>query len=252
MNEIVIAFQGGLAATFASLIASFSGGGLSLVLFPILLLITPYSYVSLLAVAKVSATLMTITSTRIHALKNKLDYKLILHLALFQILGTALGTYFLQYKFNESLFKTLLAWTIVLTASYLLLSKKIGLEQAIKREITRKVYVEAAIVCFLISILNGLFGGTGIFITIYLLVALKMSFIESMKLVMPSCGIVNILQSIYLLFSEWVEWKLVVCVILGSIVGSFFGTKLQYLKGNLWVKRAAVIVMYAIGIRTLM
>ncbi len=252
MNEYVIAFQGGLAATFATLVASFSGGGLSLILFPILLFITPYSYVSLLTVAKVSATLMTITSTRIHAFKNKLDYKFILHLALFQVLGTALGTYFLQYKFNENLFKTLLAWTIVLTASYLFFSKKIGLEQKIKKEITKEVYIESAIVCFLISILNGLFGGTGIFITIYLLVALKMSFIESMKLVMPSCGIVNFIQSLYLLFSEWVEWKLVACVVLGSIVGSFFGTRLQYLKGNLWVKRAAVIVMYVIGVRTLL
>ena len=38
MSEYLIAIYGGLAATFASLVASFSGGGLSLILFPILLL----------------------------------------------------------------------------------------------------------------------------------------------------------------------------------------------------------------------
>jgi len=252
LSENIIALQGGLAATLASLIASFSGGGLSLILFPVLLFFAPYPYASLLSVAKVSATLMSITSARIHALKSKLDVRLILFMAFFQSLGTAVGTYFLQYQFNEELFKTILAWTILITATYLLISKKLGLEQDSKREITKQVYLEVALVCFFVSILNGIFGGTGIFVTIYLLFALKMSFIEAMKYVMPSYAIVNLLQTLYLLLSEWVEWRLVVLVVLGSILGAYIGTHLQYLKGNLWVKRSAVIVMYIIGIKTLM
>lgn len=251
MSENIIALQGGVAATLASLIASFSGGGLSLILFPVLLFFAPYPYISLLSVAKVSATLMSITSARIHALKSNLDLKLILFMAVFQSLGTALGTYFLQYQFNEDLFKAILGWTILLTASYLLFSKKLGLEQNSKREITKQVYIEVAIVCFFVSILNGIFGGTGIFVTIYFLASLKMSFIEAMKYVMPSYAIVNFLQTLYLLFSEWVEWRLVVLVVFGSTLGSFVGTHLQYLKGNLWVKRAAVVVMYIVGIKTL-
>ena len=252
MSELYIAILGGLAAMLASIIAAFSGGGLSLILFPVLLIIAPYPYISLLAVSKVSAALMSVTSARIHALKSKLDWKFLLFIAGFQLLGTGVGTYLVQYQFNEEFFTKLLGWTVLLTSIYLFFAKKIGLGLEEKRVITKYVYVEAAIFCFTFSILNGIFGGTGIFITIYFIAALRMTFIEAMAYVMPSFAVVNVLQTAYLLTTESVEWKLVGMVIVGSILGAWFGTHLQYLKGNLWIKRAAVIVMFIIGCKTLL
>ena len=145
----------------------------------------------------------------------------------------------------------MLGWTVLLVSIYLFFAKKIGLGLQEKRKITPYVHCEAAIFCFSFSILNGIFGGTGIFITIYFIAALRMSFLEAMLYVMPSFAIVNTLQTVYLLSTEWVEWRLTLMVILGSILGGWIGTHLQYLKGNLWIKRAAVLVMFIIGCKTL-
>lgn len=246
-----IALAGGFAALFASIIAAFSGGGLSLILFPILLSITEHPYVSLLAVSKLSAAIMSVTSAKIHATKVDLNWRFLSFVGGAQILGTAIGTYFVQYRFHEALFYSMLGWTVLLTAMYLFFAKKVGLGEEATRPITHRVYIEAGIFCSVVSILNGIFGGTGIFVTLFFVVVLKMSLLESMAYVMPSFAIVNVVQAGYLLGTEWVEWKLALFVVIGSLIGGWCGTHLQYLKGNLAIKRAAILVMFLIGCKTL-
>lgn len=252
MTEWLTSIGGGFAALIASLVASFSGGGLSLILFPVLLFIAPDPYISLLTVTKIGATIMSITSSRVHFLKAKFDWKFLSYIGFAQIVGTAVGTYLVQYHFDEYIFTQMLGWTVLLTAIYLFFAKKIGLGIDQPREINSYVYFEAGMFCALISILNGIFGGTGIFVTIYFIAILKMSFINAMAYVMPSFAIVNIAQTSYLMLSEWFEWRLALMIILGSVAGGWTGTHLQYLKGNLWVKRAAIVVMFLIGCKTIL
>jgi uncharacterized membrane protein YfcA len=40
-------------------------------------------------------------------------------------------------------------------------------------------------------------------------------------------------------------------VVLGSILGAYFGTKFQYLKGDVWVKKASVVMMLVLGVTML-
>ena len=68
MTEWLMPIGGGVAAMLASLIAAFSGGGLSLILFPVLLAISPQSYISSLTISKISGSARWKAAINVHTL----------------------------------------------------------------------------------------------------------------------------------------------------------------------------------------
>lgn len=248
---MTLLLTGFLSALIASLVASFSGGGSSLILLPLLLFFAPGTYASLLTSTKVSASVLTIVSHGIHRTKQQVNKQLVLMLILFGGLGTALGTYFVQYQPREELFQLLLATTLLFTAGYLVFSKELGLEHPKELSLGLKQWLIIACFTFFVNILNGLFGGTGILMTLFCVVFLRMSFIRAIALTMSMYIVINITQTAYLLLTESVSLSLTGAVVVGSLIGSWLGTHLQYLKGNLWVKRAAIVMMLAVAIKTL-
>ncbi len=245
MTEILFS---ALAAFVATLIGSFSGGGSSLILLPLLLfMFESKSYQELFTVAKVAATTMTWVSASIHRTRTAVDTKLLIIMTSTGLLGTALGTYFLQFQQYEGLFKVLLALTLMLTAAVLMKSKSLGLESK-RHHSTPHLYLKAAIACFLINILNGLFGGTGILITILAVLLLGMNFIEAISLTILSYILINTLQTGYLLSTVPISTNQAIGAVTGALLGAFMGTHLQYLKGNATVRRASIFMMILMSI----
>ncbi|MEK7085527.1 MAG: hypothetical protein AAB953_00745, partial [Patescibacteria group bacterium] len=76
--------------------------------------------------------------------------------------------------------------------------------------------------------------------------------IRAIAYTMFNYAILSTSQVIYLAITENFDMKLAGAVIIGAIVGGSLGTHLQYLKGSLWVKRAAVVMLLAIGTKMLM
>lgn len=242
---------GGLSALAASVLSAFAGGGLSLMLFPLLLMLFPFfPYASLFTMTKVSSTVMTLVSSRIHLFRNQLNRKLIVILTISQLMGTAIGTYLLQYHFDEQIFTNILGTTVLAAAGYLLIKKELGLNSLKGHgHITRGHLWAMAGFAIGISILNGLFGGTGIFVTLYLVGVMRMGFVDAIAHAMPSFAVLNVVQTLYLLITESVDPLLTTSIVIGSMVGGWIGTHAQYLKGNVWVRRVAIVVMAAIGIK---
>lgn len=241
----------GLIALLATILGSFSGGGSSLILFPLLLAFVPDSYISLLIISKISASVMTATSGGMHLQKASMNKKILFSLIFSGLLGTALGTYFLQYQFNENLFRNILVVFIFLTAFYILFARDKGLNSDKERKFNLKTGILISIFSFLTNILNGIFGGTGLFMTVFLVVFLRMSFIKAIGYTMIMYAVLSSVQAVYLGLTEEFNYMLALAVMAGALVGGFFGTKMQYLKGNLWVKNAAVVMLFAIGIKML-
>lgn len=233
----------------SSLIGSFAGGGASLILFPLLLMFVPGSYAGLLAITKTSAAAMTIVSGKIHHGRRGWNGGLLFALISGQFLGTSFGTYLVQYQLDETLFKKILAVTLLGSALYLVF----GRERVLEHDHARPVEMDLLVLTFLFSlvssVLNGLFGGMGMFTTIFLVLVFRMGFITAVGYTVLSCGVINILQALYLLATERPGWELVIAVSLGSVFGSWIGTHLQYLKGEKWVKRAAILVMFVLGVK---
>lgn len=252
MENILIHIGAAVAAFFATIIGSFSGGGSSLIMFPLLLSFVPGSYVSLFLISKISAAVMTATSGRIHFKKGGMDMKLLGLIIAAGTLGTMVGTYILTYHFDEALFKKLLTLMIFVSALYVYLSGDKGLVEGKPRLFDWKMTANVFLMSFVINVLNGIFGGAGLLMTVYLVVYLRMEFIRAIAYTMITYAVLSTLQAAYLMFSVDCDWTLAASVVIGALVGGHFGTHLQYLKGNLKVKRAAVVVMVVIGVKMLL
>lgn len=190
---------------------------------------------------------MTFAASRVHFKINKFEHRLMKYLLVGGLLGTVLGTYFLQYHFDQLLFERLLGTVTIAVGIYTFFLKNTGLEAGKEKTLTTNMLVVSAIFSFLINVLNGLFGGTGLFLTIYLVSVLRMSFIRAIAYTMFNYAVLSSAQVIYLVMTEKFSLNLAVAVMIGALIGGSVGTKLQYLKGNLWVKRVAIVMMLVIG-----
>lgn len=252
MENLLIHIGAALAAITATVIGSFAGGGSSLVMFPLLLSFVPGSYLSLFLISKISAAVMTTTSGRIHFKRGGMDLKMLGLIIFAGVLGTIVGTYILTYHFDETLFKKLMIGLIFFSAFYVFISGDKGLKQGKVRKFDWKTITNVFLMSFVINVLNGILGGTGLLLTIYLVVYLRMEFIKAIAYTMITYAVLSTLQAGYLIFTVEFDWILAVSVIIGAMIGGYFGTHLQYLKGNLKVKRASVVVMVAVGIKLLL
>ncbi|MFA7685779.1 MAG: sulfite exporter TauE/SafE family protein [Candidatus Gracilibacteria bacterium] len=254
MSDLSVALTAGFIAIFATLTGSFSGGATSLIMFPLMLIFVSSNYLDALTVNKIATMFMTIAAGAIHFKKMKVNKLLFIVLIVFGLIGTAIGTYLVQYKFNGFLFEKMLAGCLLFTAVYLFIAKDKGVHKREHLKINFVSLLYAAIFSILINIVNGLFGGTGMFMTLFFVVIFKMTFIESMVYTMPTYAIINVFQTAYLAHATNILEKaplLAITMAVCGTLGGVIGTRLQYLKGNLWVKRVAISVTFILGIKTL-
>ncbi|MBL4694359.1 sulfite exporter TauE/SafE family protein [Candidatus Gracilibacteria bacterium] len=232
----------------ATMMGAFVGGSSSLILFPLLLLLFGGPYVSLFAVNKISATIMTLVAALVHRTRMTFDMKLLSWLSIFYFIGTVLGTYLLQYQFDENLFKTLLGAVIFITSFYLFFSGGRGLQDDEDFEMTTLLWFFSAIFFAGTGVLNGIFSGLGIMMTLFLVFFCRMSCITATGYMMVMGLVTGIPQTLYLLWSVDVDLGLVMAVVVGALFGAYVGTHLQYLKGNAAIKRTATFVLIMIGL----
>jgi uncharacterized membrane protein YfcA len=242
-----------IASFFLSLtgniLASFAGGGGSLVVMSGLLILIPsMSYLSVLAITKTSAAVLTATSAFLHSEKQKIDWGMIFALIFPGLTGVALATFLVQHKIEEGLIVNLLPFLLFGLAIYLSFDRKVGVGESRKKAFTQMEYLEAALFSFAISILNGMMSGLGPFFVAYFLIRFKTSFIQTIAYMMISGVVINVLQASYLLWTVEVNLSILALVILGSVIGSYAGTKLQYKVGNKLVKPVALLLMVGLGV----
>ena len=145
----------------SSLLSSFAGGGFSMFMMSILLTLFPgWLYIQAITVAKLGAASMTIISVYIHKKHQGFDTMLVLVLTLGSLIGTAIGTYLMQFVLSKDTMQTMLAMFLVLSAIYLALSKKQGLVSVFVSP-TRQQLLFSLCFAIVLNILNGIFGGTG-------------------------------------------------------------------------------------------
>lgn len=249
----MVSLTAGGIAIFSTIVGSFAGGATSLIMFPLILMFAVPNYIDAFTANKIGTLFMTISASRIHFGKRKVNVPLFLVLLIFGLIGTAIGTYIIQYKLNEVLFKQILSACLVGIGIYLLFTKDKGVRAGEHREINGRVLAVAAVFSIAINILNGIFGGTGLFLTLFFVLFLRTTFIESMVYTMPIYMIINVFQTGYLAYTTNIVMEhplLALTMAFCGLFGGIIGTNLQYLKGNVWVKRVSVLVMIVVGIKT--
>lgn len=240
---------GFLLSILGNILAAFAGGGGSLILMSGLIMLFPsMSYLAVLTLTKTSAAVLTLSSGLMHSRKNTVDWKMIAGLILGGVLGIALATYLVQYKIEDGVLIKFIPVLLFSLVIYLGLKKELGVGEGRKKAFKIQEYLEAASFSFFISLANGMISGLGPVFVAFFIIRFKTSFIQTIAYMMISGMVINILQASYLLSNVEVSLPLIGFIVIGALIGSFFGTKLQYFAGNKLVKPIALASMTAMGL----
>tara|TARA_Y100001970_G_C13702270_1_gene587759 strand:+ start:33 stop:449 length:417 start_codon:yes stop_codon:yes gene_type:complete len=106
---------------------------------------------------------------------------------------------------------------------------------------------------FLIGFLNGyLSSGTGLFVTIWMIYIFKLSFSEAISYTLILVGIFwNSFGAFSLGLSGNIIWNYIPILILGSLIGGYFGATFSIVRGSKFIKLVFEIVSFLVGISLL-
>ncbi len=251
MPDYLIPLIGGLISLGAAVIGAFAGGGYVLMMFPTFLMLMPGTYAGHLAIVKLGALALTVMAGQIHFRRNSIKWRILTPLTIGGLIGTGIGTYLIQYQLNEELFKTLMGFTLLIGAFYLIIKREIGHERAHRRKVTWRVLMEVLIYSMGIGVLNGLFGGVGIFTTLYLVFMFGLGFRTAIVYTMLSYLITNGSQTAYLLTTETIDPHLALYLVIGAGIGGYIGTHLQYNKESKYIRYVTIVLLLALGVTNL-
>ena len=245
--EETLPYLGGLISIISSFFGAFASGGSVLILLSSLLIISPYPYLVLLATAKVAAVAMTGISSSIHYKRTKVHFPMIAIMTVTSMTGMIVATYLVQLYPDAIFFERMIGVTLVLFGFYLLFSKNKGLTVSGRNTFNKKECLEMGLLLLVLGFFNGFSGGMGFILNAYLILRLKMSFIEATAYAMMSGVLVVAAQAIYLINIVEINGLLLLMVVAGSLIGGYAGTQVQYLKGNRTVKWVVVSMMFILG-----
>lgn len=247
MNEELIPYLGGLVSIVSSFFGAFASGGSVLILLSSLFILTPYPYISLLATSKVAGAAMVLVSSSVHYKRTRINARMVCIMTVGGLIGMIVATYLLQVISNEQIFERITGLLLIVFGLFFLFSRTKGLSSSDRTSFTRKELFEVFLIKILVGFINGFSGGMGMILNSYLILRLRMSFIEATAYTMISGLLVVSVQAAYLVSVSDLNFALLGMVVLGSLLGGYIGTHMQYLKGNRTVKWVITGMMFILG-----
>ena len=236
-----------LVSLVANFFSALAGGGAGLLQMPALFFLgLPFAVA--LATHKVASVFLGLGATARHLKSASLSLKFVAVVLGFGLPGVVLGAQVIL-QIEEQIAQFALG---VLTLGLGVYSwKKPQLGQALNlQNQTFKGLLLGGGVLFLIGALNGsLTSGTGLFVTLWLVRWFGLDYKTAVAYTLVLVGIFwNGSGAITLGLLGNIQWDWLPALILGSLVGGYFGAHLAIVKGNAWVKRAFEVVTILVGL----
>lgn len=237
---------------FSAVLGGFTGGGGGALSLSFMVLLFPDEpYISILAAFKAAVIFWCIVSSAVHWKVQTIDWKLFWTAGVASVLGVSLGTYLVQNVLPPEILIRSIPFVLIFIAITLTFSKK-DLKDRPHRRVTLLSGAVLFLFFFCMNTANAMMGGLGLLGSFFLVRYMRVSYILAAAYTFTLALMRNTPQSIYLLATEPIDLWLLVFVALGGMLGSYCGTKLQYLKGNKWVKAVALIAMVGIAIQMIL
>ncbi len=240
----------GLVSIVSNFISALSGGGAGLIQLPALLFFgLPFS--KALATHKVASVALGLGASIPHLRNHTLQRNFVFLILVSGIPGVLLGAY--SASILPSDFSTTLLGLLTLVLSfYSINNKKLG-ESRRRYSIGYLRILIGAFGLFFIGFLNGyLSSGTGLFVTIWMITIFNLSFSIAIAYTLILVGIFwNGIGAISLSLSGSIIWKYIPILILGSIIGGYFGASFSLIKDSKFIKVVFEIVSFLVGISLL-
>lgn len=246
MMTFIIVFSSSLIATVLS---SMSGGGASIISLPIFL----WAGISLplsIAAHKICATFWTPISAYNYLKDKKIDWSFLLLFSAIGLVGAYFGVQFVL-TIDEKLLKLIIGLIIFSFAIYTYFKKDLGLkEKQVKSKIKRAIsYLAALIMGFYESIMG---SGNGIAFAALTFHTRGFDFISALGYYFAVAFFWVSFAAILYIQKGYFDFWIMLAAILGSVIGSYSGSKFAKYKGNKFIKILFVTVGSILGIKLML
>lgn len=237
-------------ALVANAFSSIAGGGAGLIQFPILIFLgLPFSLA--LATHKVATVALGLGSSLRYARSGIQDKTLLIATLCFGLPGVITGSV-MVLQFNETAATICLGLLTMSLGGYSIVKKELGLNHQAKNRSTKGILL-GGIALFFIGFLNGsLSSGTGLFVTLWFIFWFGLDYKRAIAITMLLVGIFwNGTGAITMALLTEVQWRWLIPLVLGSLVGGYLGAHLALKGGNTLIKRLFEITTITMGIMLL-
>ena len=240
----------GIVSFFSNFLSALSGGGAGLIQLPALLFFgLPFS--KALATHKVASVALGLGASVPHLKRNNLQINYAFLILISGIPGVLLGAYtssILPGKFSI----TLLGLLTLFLSFYSIRKKNLGSSNK-QISINYLRLIIGSFGLFIIGFFNGyLSSGTGLFVTIWMITVFHLSFSVAVAYTLIFVGIFwNGIGALSLGMTGNIIWSYVPILILGSLLGGYFGSYFSIIKGSNFIKVVFELVSFFVGISLL-
>jgi uncharacterized membrane protein YfcA len=245
MTEFIIILLTSFVATFLS---SMSGGGASIINLPVLLSLG-ISFPLATAAQKISSSFWTLPAAFNYLRKSRVDWFMITVSALVGLVGAYLGVQ-LIISIDKNILQKSVGVLILILVFVTYFKKDLGENQIIiKSKIKTYLYY---ISTFVLGFYESIFGaGNGILFTFSSVYLKGLEFREALGYYFSIAFSWCVFAACLLVYRGYWDLNVFVPIVVGSLLGGFFGSKLAVYKGNGFIKIMFVIIGLFLGIKLL-
>lgn len=244
MTEHIILF---VIALFSNTLSALAGGGAGLVQLPALIFMG-LPFTTALATHKIATVALGVGASLKHSQSSRIRLNLSLPLLIAGLPGVLIGAKTVLL-IPETIAKTVLGILTVLLGLYSIYNKHLGLEATHHKNNFMHILGGAAGLC-VIGFLNGAFSsGTGLFVTLWLVIWYGCDYKQATAHTMIFVGLFwnGIGATAFALLAQ-VQWDWLPVLLVASLLGGYLGATLSIKKGNVLVKRIFEFVTLLVGV----
>ena len=241
-----------IVALISNVFSAFSGGGAGVIQLPAILLLYDMPFITALASHKVATVALGVGATLKYFRGIQFNSKFIMLCIIFGLPGVVAGASIIS-TINDSLARVLLGILIIVISLYSFFTKSFGEQSTqIRQSFVDKIIV--ALVITLIAILNGsLSAGTGLIFTVFLIIFYGMDYKTAIAYTLIIVGFFyNLAGALTLGFFTQINTTIIIPLILGSLLGGYFGAKLSLTKDNKTIKKIYQLVTLIVGVNLIL
>lgn len=237
-----------IVSFFAGFIDAIVGGG-GLLQTPAIMIVLPqYPVATLFGTTKIPSLSGTTFAAWKYSQNVKLNWQLLIYVALTAFIGAVLGAYSVTL-IDNTIIKPIVFVILILVALYTYFSKSFGVHQEKDHSIRQQILI-GLLFGFMIGFYDGLIGpGTGTFFILAFVALLGYDFLHasaSAKLINMAT---NLAAICYFGSTGHILYEFAIPMAICNVGGSFLGTKLALLKGNKFIRIFFLIVVFGTILR---
>lgn len=246
MADAIIIF---ITCLFSTFLSALSGGGSSLINFPIFLSMN-MSFPMATAVQKISSAVWTPPAAYTYLKNKKIDYKFLIIFGMLGLVGVYLGLKVIL-NVNEAILKRSVGFLIVGLSVYTLFNKKMGLAEHTVSSKVKSAF--AYLMAIVLGAYESLFGAAnGIAFAVLTIYAKGYDFIKALGYYFAIAFVWVASAAVFLISKGYYDLHFMIPTALGSVIGGFFGAKFGKYKGNKFIKTVFVSVGVLLGFKLIL